>query len=345
MHAIAIELLLLLPQATPFQEAPAQPKSAAPGVSIQADKSGRYVEFYDVRDLALPSRLRLLARAGAEPAVAPAAESPAEEVEQQRDTWRLLTALLQCVGARLDDGFECEAKDSGALIVRTTQKGHDRVAALLNTLRDATKWAVTVEFRMLELDAAQRQLLVELENKDAKDDPLAAAQITQVAPATLERLLAAGASVMAAPSITSFELDPFDVRIGSEIAYVSGFDLVAIEGLGKIADPVIKTLFEGISITGRVVAAPGMAPKETPFALRLEVETAVLKRPIPTAKCDAGTIQLPETRQATIQTTVAGTIGGTFLVGGVPKPSFDEPDADRRIYVLVKVIGPADTGR
>jgi hypothetical protein len=150
---------------------------------------------------------------------------------------------------------------------------------------------------------------------------------------------------MAAPSITSFELDPFDVRIGSEIAYVSGFDLVAIEGLGKIADPVIKTLFEGISITGRVVAAPGMAPKETPFALRLEVETAVLKRPIPTAKCDAGTIQLPETRQATIQTTVAGTIGGTFLVGGVPKPSFDEPDADRRIYVLVKVIGPADTGR
>jgi hypothetical protein len=199
---------------------------------------------------------------------------------------------------------------------------------------------VTVEIRRFELDAKQRDLLVELEHVKTDHPELAVALIDRVSQETIDRLGRSGVTMTDAPRIATYPLEPFELRVGGDCSYVASFDLVSIEGIGRIADPVIKTVFEGLTIQGRVVAVPGMEWKETPFALRLEVEASVLKRPMAKSKTDIGEIQLPELKHATIATTVAGTVGGSFLLGGVPKPSFDPKDEGKRIYLLVTVGAP-----
>lgn len=310
-----------------------------------------HVEIYDVRDLALPARMRSLL---------PESEPESDRGRSVRDkaladlrdlgyvaggddgvransvAWNLLEALLQSLFSS-EPAFSCQATSSGALVVRARAEVHERVARLLADLRAPDAALVTVELRGFELDAKQRRLLVDLEDPGAAGDEFAIARIQHVAQETIERLRV---MTVVLPTVTAVQIEPFDVRIVNECSYVSKYDLVAIEGIGRIADPVVKTVAEGLTIQGRVVAAPGMDWKDTPFAIRLEIENAILKRPIQTVKTDLGEIQLPELKHATISTTVAGSVGRSFLVGGVPKATFDEKESDKRLYFLVTVGAP-----
>ncbi len=65
-----------------------------------------------------------------------------------------------------------------------------------------------------------------------------------------------------------------------------------------------------------------------------------MRRPFSTQKTDLGTIQLPEVKRASIASTVAGTTGRPILIGGVPRPTFDDKAPPKKIWILASVGAP-----
>jgi hypothetical protein len=141
--------------------APAPHRSGAPASTREQSQeaAGAYAEFYDVRDLALPARLRSLAPEPGPVAVdrgAVAASElaklrelgyvadPEESVRANLVAWRLLTALLQCMFSHADP-FTCEAKSSGVLVARCAAPrpawSPSRSAASSSTRSSATCWS------------------------------------------------------------------------------------------------------------------------------------------------------------------------------------------------------------
>lgn len=350
----------------------------APG----GDADPRVVEIYDVRDLALPSALRRLvpresepaakerdgaaagAGSGADLAIAKLLREQARSKEGGRDAvdsdlaaWKLLETLVQCVAARAGGPTTCQANESGALVVHATRDTHRVVDDLLKSVRRSED-SLTVGLRVLELDVAAQALLEGFTagRADAANGVTTAPTTAPVSSPTheeLERLLAhPGTRVLAAPSVVTPELDGFEVEIAVPTAYVASLVVKSIEGIGTVAEPVIKEARPGTRVRGRCVEAPGtfgaiggaIGGAAPPFALRLEVEVAELKKPIAVEKTELGTIQLPELKRAMISTTVAGAAERPLLIGGVPKPAFDAVEATHRLYVLVTVGAPKRGG-
>lgn len=340
--------------------------------SPAGDAEAGVVEIYDLRDLALPSALRHLIApepaasaaqprggseaglSGSEAAIAKLLRDPPRSKEGGRDAlssdfaaWKLIETLVQCVAARGGAPTTCQANENGALVVHAGRDTHRTIQSLLAGVRRADD-SLPVEVRVLDLDHAAQMLLEQFAAARAADAaavPLSP-PVSNPTPAEIERLLAhEGTQVVAAPSLLTPELDGFEVEIAVPIAYVEGHSLRSIEGIGTITEPVIKEARPGTRVRGRCVETVGTPGAEPPlFALRLEVELSVLKKPIAQQTTELGTIQLPELKRAMISTTVAGSAGRPLLIGGVPRPAFDEEGATHRLYVLVTVGAPRRGG-
>lgn len=322
----------------------------------------RRVEIYDVNDLALPARLRGLAAGDSErggdltmPEVARVHDAairawldrkrqagvndrPSEGISSDESALKLVETMTRCIAANVDPDAQCDLQKSGALVVRATAAMHAQVARVLRMLRQGAG-VVTVRIRLLDLDDAARRLLMELEKIDSAKAEQQLPQVVTVLPTTIDRLLASdGCNLLDAPSVTTLPLDAFELDTGDEVSCVTDYDAVAIEGMGRVAVPIVKKIHCGTRIEGRAVVASGLETTEPPpFALRIEITDSVLKRPIETAKSDLGVFQLPRVAMTTITSTVAANAGATVLIGGIPKQSFEANGPSRYLYALVTV--------
>ena len=322
------------------------PAQEVPPAAPKKPHDGRSVEIYDIRDLLPSNRARRLfppeiidPRNTPVPpdeldAAAIAAGERATKVDEQ--CLPLFSAFVRCLGATDDKELTVETKSSGALVVKSFRETHDQIADALYAIRVERAAMVEVETRFLSLDASQRAELAKATG--ATGDGNAATDVFVPDVAAVERFVAAHPSVvLKGPKVVAAPLRPFEVSLAEQLSYVSGYESVAIEGLGTIADPVVKTVREGLVVEGMAITGAPEREGGEPFALRLSLRTTVVKRPIASAATDLGTIQLPETRHADVTSLLAGYSGSTAIVGGIPVPSFDEKDDGKRWYVLVTV--------
>ena len=255
--------------------------------------------------------------------------------DEDADCRTVLRALMQCFGANLDEGLTCEIPESGAMVLRARAATHKRVDDFLLALRTQRAPQLSIEVAIYELDADDREELAEyVTPHGGKVDGRNASQVDPKL--FLDFIAKRHTNQLTSPRIVTAPLVGYEVSAGSLVAYVAGMDQVAIEGLGTIADPVIKQLFEGLVISGVGVAMESIGTMPAPYALKLQTHLTVLKRPIATVQSDIGTVQLPETRHTDFGTTIAGFLGSPVIVGGVPKPNFDGDD-ETRLYLMVTV--------
>ena len=339
------------------QEAPATPITAPPQAERTKEPSS-YIEMYDVRDLALPSKLRRLASEwqpvvgkgdAAEDRIAKELGERLRRGGPERDgvasdvaAFELVEALVHRVCLQAGRDVEsCRVEATGAMVVKATKEQQAAIGAMLQGIRKSDV-AIPIEVRQLALSDSALLRLKQFASARTPDGAVAT-QVVLPKPEEVEALLAEpGIDLLCMPRITVAQLDDFEIAATEEFSYIANFELTAIEGMGTIADPVIKTVKQGTTLHGRCVtgaATPDGAA--APYALRLELEVAEVKRPFATQKTETGTIQLPEVKSATIATTLAGTTRRAVLVGGVPMPKFDEKAAPRTLYLLV-TVGPPE---
>ncbi len=370
-----MSLLAFVLAAVPHHALQAVPSRAAPTTIVrQGDDSksvthgDQSVVVYDVHDLLAPPKKgmarqfevlleqkRAAAKAASEALGRGTGEAPlvdetgrADEstVEEERAAQQqLLVAYLQCLGARVhDDKLHVDARTPGTLVVHARTATFAMVEALMRQLRERhdearPSAAVEVEMSAFWLDADGREELEEFVEKES-GTKVDGNVVTMLRPELVARFVARGEKIdsLAMPRIVVMPLERFELSTGSEVAYVAGFDQVTIEGIGSLIDPVVKTLHEGLRLDGRALTSaplPGLA--EPPFALQVTLDVAKLHRPIAMAKTDLGVVQLPEIRHASFSTTIAGTIGTTFVLGGMPAPRLEGDGAEPRLYLLVTV--------
>lgn len=300
----------------------------------------RQLEIYDLRGIVSPRASfdpNLLRRGAAGPG------SDGGEpggVGSPEVAGSLIESIAQRLAERIDPDGRCELKRGDVLVVNGTPALHDAVRDLVRSIEeDAT--VVTVELRILELDESARELVMKLE-KSSGEHAMALAFTPDRG--TLEALLAdRGCSQINAPKVSLRPLAPAQVQSCDEVAYIARYDFVAIEGVGAIADPVVETVQSGTICNLRTLAARTGADAPAHFALRLELAHSEFDRPMATERTDLGVIQRPEVRSAHISATLVGTCGTAFLIGGVPKPAFDDDPPGRWIYALVTVGEPQRT--
>jgi len=331
----------------------------SPDVPATGRSDRRSVEIYDVRDLVLPAQLRRIA--GELEAVANNSQSHAaaeiatlalklsaardavthDEVASDLAVYDLVQAMVECIGARTHGVDSCQVQADGALTLKATRETHEAVSRTLQKIRRRED-AFSIEVRLVEVGPTARERLQRsVQARGDAGSSTGGAVLTPTLDELGELLSDPETNVVAAPAITTLDLDAVRVDVGEQLAYVANFKSIAIEGLGTIADPEVRTIHEGVLIRARGVVAstlPGLDPP--PYALRLVVEMTALRRPIATQKTPLGTLQLPELKHATISTTIAGTTDRVVLIGGIQKPSFDPVFAQTRIYALVKVGPP-----
>lgn len=371
LAALCIAFPQAASQADPVRVAP--PRGSTPLVVRRSDDSksvthgDQSVVVYDVQDLLTPrrkgaagqleallERKRDVAKAEREQRQRGADEVPAEpsarDVESAPEAERalqqqLLVAYLQCLGARVhDDKFHVDSRTPGTLVVHARTSTFAMVEALMRQLRERRdearpNAAVEVEMSAFWIDEEGREELEEFVEKESGTN-VDGNVVTMLQSDLVARFVARGKQVeaMVVPRLIVNPLERFEVSTGSELAYVAGFDQVTIEGIGTILDPMVKTLREGLALDGYALASaplPGLA--EPPFALQLSLDLAKLRRPIETVKTELGVIQLPEIGHSSFSTTIAGSLGATFVVGGAPIPALDDGGEERRLYLLVTV--------
>ena len=344
MVASFLLALVFSPFQSPPQAAPELPASPVSHANV----------IYDIRDLALPAELRRVTVDPADPtADHPNGElaarewlrkkrlalldTPAEGVAADTTAWSLVETLVRCLAAKVDPGASVSAKE-GMLVVKGDAKMQLQVEAALESLRAASD-VIPIEIRILELDEDARKLVAKLEKAGSA---ASLSTVTTLGSKTIESLIASdGCTMLGVPRLSLLQLDHAEVTTGDHASYVASYDLVAIEGAGTIADPVVKTIEVGSKIEVRAAVAAGINPKDAPtFALRVEFTHSDFKRPIAQVKTDVGMIQLPEVKTATLGSTIAGTVGSPILVGGSPRPRFGDEDDDVRLYLRVTVGAP-----
>jgi hypothetical protein len=347
-RALSATLALVVPLVVPLAAAQ-EPPVVAPGAPSAPPKQphdGRTVEIYDVRDFLPSNRGRRFVPVDISeprsttvhpyelgPAVPDDPERTAKEDEQ---CLALLSAYVRRLGVNGDVELTVDAKPTGALLVRAFVKTCQQIDDTFIAIR-TDRTAIEVETQLLTLDPAQRAELEKMRSV-ARGEPATIADSFQPDVPAVQRFVAAHPScVVKSPKVVVAPLRPFEVALGEQISYIAAIESVAIEGIGTIADPVVKTVREGLVVTGMAIAGAPQPDGGEPFALIVSMQTTVVKRPIATAKAYLGTIQMPEVATADMKFTLVGSSGSARMIGGIPVPSFDEKEDDRRHYVLVTV--------
>jgi hypothetical protein len=122
---------------------------------------------------------------------------------------------------------------------------------------------------------ARASWVATLSKQEAATGESASATISTLSKDGVAKLVAhAGCKTIDHPNLVALQLDPFSVHMGSEVSYVAGIEQVAIEGVGHIADPVVKTVKEGTLVEGRALVARASDRPDVPplFAARIEVQ-------------------------------------------------------------------------
>ncbi|MBL8844004.1 MAG: hypothetical protein JNL90_20945 [Planctomycetes bacterium] len=311
-------------------------------------RDGRSIVIYDVRDL-LPS-FRGSGERRAEPAGSPtllvaASRDATADAAADAECRTLLHAYFTVVAAKLASKMEVAVKESGALVVRGNETEQARVEELLLALRTRRTPPLSIEAHAFEFEGALDEALLPY-FPELGTGGVASAAAVPLDDAHVNRFLEGAALDRSTlPKVIVRPLERFEARSGDELSYVANFEQVAIEGVGTIIDPVIKTLFEGISFDGIAIgggddggddgsAAGGGA---VPYALNFTFRSSVLKRPIATIASPLGAIQLPELLHAEVKATVAGFSDRWLLVGGIPTPGADAK-AKRALYLFVRAL-------
>lgn len=107
-----------------------------------------------------------------------------------------------------------------------------------------------------------------------------------------------------------------NLTVTNQLAYIQDFDIEIAQG-ASIADPVIKTIQDGVVLDVR----PVVSADRRFITLEMRPSVATLKRPIKEittglASASSVTVQLPELEIQRLRTTVPIPDGGTILLGG-----------------------------
>lgn len=311
------------------------------GSSREETRESRSLVIYDVRDL-LPSQRAAGESRSAENRAAPRTEAIDDAdptpAELDGDCGAILELAMRQIVASLDEGATVEWKSSGALVVRARDAAHEAINEQLFRLRTGRAPLLEVETRIFSLDGEARAALKRASiapgtSEAAADDMLLSSIDSE---RFVELIKTVPHNELQAPRLTIGSLKPFAVAAGSDYSYVARFDQVAIEGMGTIADPVIERAFDGLRFHGVAWASPTDAAGASTAVLRLRLLMSSVRTPFRVVDTDLGKVQLPEVAACKIQTTHLATVGKAVLLGGIPKPGFDD-DSEARLYLLVTV--------
>jgi type II secretory pathway component GspD/PulD (secretin) len=125
------------------------------------------------------------------------------------------------------------------------------------------------------------------------------------------------ARVLTAPRLSAFNTQRSNITIVNQIPYVRDFDLQTATA-SAIANPVIDTILDGMVLDVK----PTVSNDRRFVTIEVQPTVAELVLPIPTFTTTLGptsavTIQVPEVKLQTVQTTVRVPDGGAVVVAGL----------------------------
>lgn len=230
----------------------------------------------------------------------------------------LAEALLALLAPEFDPGGPDirSTFDGSGLLVDGTEPEHAAIAAMLASL-EAERRQVFVEASIYRLPRAELDRLTGGRSARALDE----AEVAQFQATlqTYDRLIT--------PAVVTRPGSKASISAGEQIAYIADFEVVALpERDTEIADPVVKTVFDGILMEVRAAPLGG--------SMRLDVrfESSELQRPIPTEDLLLGT----GGAQVTIQRPVVTAIETSAL--------FDLADDATVALRAIDVTGSSEEG-
>lgn len=146
-------------------------------------------------------------------------------------------------------------------------------------------------------------------------------------------------NTVTAPKLMVYNTQRAHLMVLNEVAYVKDFD-VEIAQASVIADPIIDKIREGVVLDVR----PIVSHDRRYVTLELRPTVATLVRPIrrftaQLANGSAVTMQLPELRKQSINTTVVVPDGGTLLLGGMKFAEEKTLDSSVPILGDIPILG------
>ncbi|MCF6227526.1 MAG: type II and III secretion system protein [Planctomycetes bacterium] len=125
------------------------------------------------------------------------------------------------------------------------------------------------------------------------------------------------ARVLTAPRLTAFNTQRANITIVNQIPYVSDFELNSATS-AAIANPVIDTILDGMVLDVK----PTVSNDRRFVTIEIQPTIAQLLLPIPTFTTTLGptssvTLQIPEIKLQTVQTTVRVPDGGAVVIAGL----------------------------
>lgn len=255
-----------------------------------------------------------------------------------------INGLLRSIGAfiepALDKGDVLQAVGDRGIVVRASEEKLTWIDRFLVQNRRALATLVCTEIEFFEVDdvafKAQLEALFTAAGRAARSDRkpdmtraafFAPGAETDAFLAVLRK--AEGVKVMTAPRFVSERASTFVGSIGEHVSYVRDYKLSRSETkLALIADPVVDTVHDGISMRGTVATLPSGK-----LGLDFACAVSVLERPIGTftSTLDGGTkvtVQLPSVKVRSVETSVELKDGDTAF--------FALPPHDKR-HVVVRV--------
>ncbi|MDC1142520.1 type II and III secretion system protein, partial [Planctomycetota bacterium] len=125
------------------------------------------------------------------------------------------------------------------------------------------------------------------------------------------------ARILTAPRLTAFNTQRANITIVNQIPYISDFELNSATS-AAIANPVIDTILDGMVLDVK----PTVSNDRRFVTIEVQPTVAQLLLPIPTFTTTLGptssvTLQLPEIKLQTVQTTVRVPDGGAVVIAGL----------------------------
>ncbi|MBX3473714.1 MAG: hypothetical protein KF754_04970 [Planctomycetes bacterium] len=125
------------------------------------------------------------------------------------------------------------------------------------------------------------------------------------------------ARILTAPRLSAFNTQRSNITIVNQVPYIRDFDLQTAAG-AAIANPVVDTILDGMVLDVK----PTVSNDRRFVTIEVQPTVAELVLPIPTFTTTLGptsavTIQIPEVRLQTVQTTVRVPDGGAVVIAGL----------------------------
>jgi type II secretory pathway component GspD/PulD (secretin)/tetratricopeptide (TPR) repeat protein len=125
------------------------------------------------------------------------------------------------------------------------------------------------------------------------------------------------ARVLTAPRLTAFNTQRANITVVNQIPYIADFD-VNVAATAAIANPIVRTILDGMVLD----VMPTISNDRRFITIEVQPTVAELVLPMPTFTTTLGptatvTLQIPEIRLQTAQTTVRVPDGGAVVIAGL----------------------------